>query len=57
MTESEECVGESRLPGSSKNFAGSFTASGGSAAKASRLRLLLRVSGHGRNHLVQEQEA
>lgn len=57
MTESEECVDESRLPGSSKNFAGSFTASGGSAAKASRLRLLLRVSGHGRNHLVQEQEA
>lgn len=57
MTESEECVGESRLPGGSKNFVGSFRALGGSAAQASRLQLLLRVGGHGRSHLVQEQEA
>lgn len=57
MTESKECVGESRLPGGSKNVVGSFTASGGSAAQASRLQLLLRVGGHGRSHLVQEQEA
>lgn len=49
MTESEECVGESRLPGGSKNFVGAFTALGGSAAQASRLQLLLRVGGHVRS--------